>query len=352
VTSLDSGLLAVFDQLGDAVLALDDGGRVIYLNPPAACRFGAAEAVVGRPLTALLPPATDDSLHQAVARVRAGGAAETVGRHDADHERWFDSRVVRLPGGVAVIEREVTEQRRTAEARADLERTLRFSESFIGVLGHDLRNPLSAIATGAELFRLRGADDKQVRAATRMLSSVERMARMIDQLLDFTRVRMGHGVVLEPAATDLEAICRQSMDELEHVAAERPVELTVEGDPAGQWDPGRLGQVVSNLLGNALTHGGDGAPVRLSIDGRDPARVCLEVRNAGAIPPERLPLVFEPFRGARVAGSSRASGLGLGLYITRQLVVAHGGSIDVTSSDIAGTAFIVVLPRVTTRAPA
>jgi signal transduction histidine kinase len=228
-------------------------------------------------------------------------------------------------------------------AREQAEQTVRFSEMFAGMLGHDLRNPLSAIITGAHVVLAQPTHDRQRDAARRIASSGERMARMIDQLLDFTRLRLGGGLVIEPVSTDLGELTRQIIDEIEAAHA-CSIELERQGDISGVWDRDRLGQVLSNLLGNAAHHGRRDCPIAVHIDGRKPREVRLEVRNQGGIPEPILPLLFEPFRGSKTPrGSSR--GLGLGLYITREIVRAHGGDIDVSSSEQAGTCIWVRLPR-------
>jgi signal transduction histidine kinase len=243
------------------------------------------------------------------------------------------------------LERSADERERLIE---ELSRTVRFSEMFVGVLGHDLRNPLSAISTAATHLLRRVGDEKIARTVGRIVSSSDRMARMIDQLLDFTRVRLGRGLPVDPQSTDLAEVCRVALDELEDQRAGRLVQLEVSGDPVGHWDVDRLGQLVSNLLGNALRHGTAGQPVTVRVDGTG-ARVVLEVANSGAVRPDILPLIFEPFRTTLDRKEANSRGLGLGLYISRQIALAHGGSIDVKSSEEEGTCFTVMVPR---RAPA
>ena len=226
----------------------------------------------------------------------------------------------------------------------ELSRNLHFSEMFVGVLGHDLRNPLAAITTASELILRRENDERVVRLVERVRASAERMARMIDQILDFTRARLGGGIPIEPTGVNLLDLAKGLVDELEGVVPRRIV-LESTGDPQGRWDSDRLSQVISNLLTNATEHGPPDQPVRLTIDGRQPARVTLEVWNAGAIVPEVLSTLFDPFRRARGRTRGRARGLGLGLYIVEQVIAAHGGRIDVRSSEGEGTTFSVSIPR-------
>lgn len=226
---------------------------------------------------------------------------------------------------------------------SQLEQTVRFNEMFAGILGHDLRNPLGAIMASAELALRRDEGGKVARPISRILTSGTRMARMIDQLLDFTRVRVGAGIPLQLAPVDLFAVLRQITDELEqaHPAALR---LDLRGRGEGNFDLDRLSQVFSNLMGNALQHGVPERGVEVRVDGVEAARIRVEVRNGGEIPPALLGKLFEPMTGGerRRDGSQ---GLGLGLYISKQIVEAHGGQIEVTSSAASGTRFLVTLPR-------
>jgi signal transduction histidine kinase len=236
---------------------------------------------------------------------------------------------------------------REQEARAEAERSVRYNELFAGMLGHDLRNPLSAITTGANYVARLNSGPKATRAATRILASAERMGRMIDQLLDFTRIRAGGGLALAPTRFDLEQLCCRVKDELEAANPERSISVELEGDPCGEWDRDRLWQVLSNVVGNALHHGADGDLVRVSLDGRRAEVVDLSVHNAGVIPTDVLPVLFEPFRG--LTRYHRTRGLGLGLFISQQIVAAHDGTIEVSSEASAGTTFRLRLPRVPPR---
>ena len=166
---------------------------------------------------------------------------------------------------------------------------------------------------------------------------------MIDQLLDFTRIRLGEGLRLSRSENDLVEVCRMAIDELDGDAAR--VELHASGDAIGFWDGDRLLQVISNLVGNALAHGTRTAPVDVIVDGSAAGEVKLEVKNAGMIPEPVQALIFEPFRSGKDRKEDQSSGLGLGLYITRQIVLAHSGAIEVLSTREEGTCFTVWLPR-------
>jgi signal transduction histidine kinase len=227
----------------------------------------------------------------------------------------------------------------------ELQRTARFNEMFLGILGHDLRNPLGAIMTSAQLAMTRSENERLAKPLARIVTSGERMSRMISQLLDFTRVRLGSGIPLVPGEHDVVPIVRQVMDELDVAHPEWTLRLGYGGDTSGVWDADRLGQVFSNLVANAIRHGVAAHGVTVRIDGDDANVIRIEVHNMGVIDAEQLPRLFEPMSG-RDRRRDRSSGLGLGLYISREIVRSHGGRIDVRSDDASGTTMVVWLPRV------
>lgn len=222
--------------------------------------------------------------------------------------------------------------------------TLRMNEMFIAVLSHDLRNPLNAVYSAAELLMKR-SDDDVVRAMSQQIkASGKRMRRMIDDLLDVARARLGGGLMVNQAPTELNELVRRVVSEHQAVHPERRLDVKAQGDLSGRWDPDRLAQLVSNLIGNALSHGDPGTPIRIELDGRRADRVALKVANGGVIPKDLVPHLFEPFRrGERVAGAK--DGLGLGLYIVQQIVERHGGTMKVESNAESGTSFLIDLPR-------
>jgi len=232
------------------------------------------------------------------------------------------------------------------DAVAKLEETVRYHELFTGVLAHDLRNPLSAIVTATHvvLMHLGGQGDKALKPLNRILTSGERMARMIEQLLDFTRARLGGGFVLERSPANLARLCESAIGELEVAHPDWRFERVASGNLDGAWDCDRMLQVISNLVANAGTHGTNGSPIVVGMDGSAADSVVLTVHNQGAIASGVLPGLFDPFgRPRRKPG--HPDGLGLGLYISKAIIDAHGGSIAVESSDAAGTTFRAVLPR-------
>lgn len=229
-----------------------------------------------------------------------------------------------------------------------LERETLFRERFIAILGHDLRNPVHAVKLSADALLREHGTARTIAVARRIERSAARMQHMLDNLVDFTRVRIaGERLRLTRVAGRLEDIVRSVVEELETAHPGRVVRMQVVGDSSGSWDTTRLAQLASNLVGNAFKHGDARAPVTVTLDGQAPEVVRLAVHNAGkAIPDSVKPHLFDPFRrGAGAQSGAADKSLGLGLFIVDQVAQAHGGSVSVTSSLEAGTTFAVSLPR-------
>ncbi|MGC4086877.1 MAG: hybrid sensor histidine kinase/response regulator [Polyangiaceae bacterium] len=228
--------------------------------------------------------------------------------------------------------------------RKELASVLRLNELFVGILGHDLRNPLGAVLTGGQFLESQLTDDLQLRTVRRMLSAGERMKAMVEQLLDLTRARLagGLGFLRESKCVDLGALVRRAAEELQSAHPERAIEIEVRGDATTQGDADRLLQLMSNLISNALHHGAADAPVTLMVLGED-RQVTFRVRNRGSVPPERISTLFDPFRSGQGHKSS-SKGLGLGLYISQQIALAHGGTIRL-GSEGGFTEVSVSIPR-------
>jgi len=227
---------------------------------------------------------------------------------------------------------------RSAAERA----TTRFHEEMLGIVGHDLRNPLAAMVTGIELLRARTSDPASARVLVRLDNSARRMTTIIDQLLDVTRARLGAGIPVERRALRLQPLIAGVLDELRLAYPTTAFELRGD-DVEGKWDGDRLGQVIANLAGNAAHYGAAGGPVvfELARAGGDAIIAISNPIRDAPIPPAALATLFDPFQRGRTG--EHPGGLGLGLYIVREIVRAHGGSIDAASS-AAGTTFRVVLP--------
>jgi signal transduction histidine kinase len=223
-----------------------------------------------------------------------------------------------------------------------------FRERFIGVLAHDLRNPLHAIVGSAgTLLRQGDAPPSWARTLGRIARAAERMERMIGNLLDLVRSREGGGIRVSRRPADLADIVREVVSE--HLASQpgREIAVSVEGDTRAELDADRMAQVVSNLTGNALAYSPPETVVRVDVRGGD-GELVLAVHNAGApIAPEAQKTIFVPFqRGAASDGGPPAMrGLGLGLFIVGEIARAHGGTVAVSSTAEDGTTFTVRLPR-------
>jgi signal transduction histidine kinase len=229
-------------------------------------------------------------------------------------------------------------------------------EMFLAVLGHDLRGPLSVIAmSSASLRHARLPDSARERAAERIDRAARHMERLITDLLDYTRSRLGTGIPIERAAFDLGPVCQHAIDDARASHPHHTFVWQGDGDLRIDADVERVGQVLSNLLANAVQYGDRTAPISLGAQGEDDA-VSLRVTNFGRpIPPELRESIFEPLVQApnpAPESSARAgTSLGLGLFIVREIVSAHGGTISVESSEAEGTCFVLRLPRTAPERP-
>ncbi len=229
-------------------------------------------------------------------------------------------------------------------AEADVESRRKAVDYILGIVGHDLRNPLGAVHMSAVLLQKKGGlAGWQARTVERMRSSAGRMGRIIADLLSYTRTRLGNGLPINRRPSDLREIVGRVVDELSAVNADREIAVAADGDLCGEWDPDRLEQVASNLVSNAVDHGDPAAPVRVELAG-EREHVVLRVSNPGLpMPPEVLAHLFEPFSRGPDEKSRKASGLGLGLFISREIVRGHGGDIAAVSNH--ETVVTVRLPR-------
>lgn len=231
-------------------------------------------------------------------------------------------------------------RKRAEKTERELREVAEFREMFIGILGHDLRNPLGSISMAAGLLLQRGhLDEQDAQTVARIIRASQRITRMVTQLLDLTRARLGGGLTIEPKPTDLRELCRNVVEEFD-----APIHLEVEGDVTGTWDQDRVAEVLSNLAGNAIEYAAPRTAVIVKARA-DNAEVVVEITNQGdPIPADQLPFIFEPFRRARQREKSKGGNLGLGLYIAHEIVRAHGGTL--TAHSAAGTTtFVMRLPR-------
>lgn len=274
-------------------------------------------------------------------------------RHDGVH-RWifdrgvpFDDEAGAFAGFIGscvdVHERRRVEAAQQRRSQEQLTLARDFETWVLAIVGHDIRDPLNAIQLAAHGL-MRAADSSGVvrKNAEVVTRGVNRIQHIVADLLDLSRVRQGGGIPIEPKPGDLRAMCLRIVEELKGTARDRRITFDCEGDVSGTWDEHRILQTISNLTSNAVQHGTPGSPVRLSLTG-NPERVAVAVYNEGAIPEELLPRIFEPFHSSR-HHSGRGDGLGLGLFIAREIARAHGGDLEVDSSD-GVTIFRLLLPR-------
>lgn len=239
--------------------------------------------------------------------------------------------------------------------RRQLEETLRLNEELVAVVSHDLRNPLNLVTIAVAVL-CQSQDTAVVATARKIERSTRRMATILNDLLDLSRARRGAGISINPTSCELTMIAATVVEELRSTHEAADIVVRSVGNLEGDWDSGRLQQVMSNLLGNAIRHGKAGGVVVLTLDGSSTEWVTIAVHNEGVIPADVRHAMFEPFAGSSTRAlqgndSERRDlimtreGLGLGLYIVDQIVCAHGGKIEVQSSEDAGTTFRISLPR-------
>lgn len=219
-------------------------------------------------------------------------------------------------------------------------------ELFLAILGHDLRTPLGVVIMGTQFMLDTGElHEPHLTLTTRIAHSARRMNRMVGDLLDLTRSRLGTGIPIVRGPMDLAKEGAHAVDEIRGAYPGTTLQLHTSGDLTGEWDCPRISQVLANLLGNAVQHGARGTTISLTARG-EATEVVLQVHNLGPrIPDEARATLFDPFKRAAEATQGGAQGsLGLGLYIAERIVTAHGGTITVDSTD-TGTFFTVRLPR-------
>jgi phosphoserine phosphatase RsbU/P len=271
--------------------------------------------------------------------------ANAAERRDADGSLLFTALVVIKATDRRRYERQLVDSRSELQEGLKTEReTAELREQFIAVLGHDLRNPLAAISAGARILQRSGAlkEHKELRVLDMINTTVTRMSDLIDNVLDFARGRLGGGITLSRSASrPLEPVLEQVVDELRTASPQRVIETRFAITEPVNCDRTRVGQLVSNLIGNALTHGATDQPVRVGAT-TEGGQFKLWVANAGEpISPAAMEKLFEPFFRGDVRDSRQ--GLGLGLHIASQIAQAHGGRIDVTST-AEETRFIFTMP--------
>ena len=332
-----------FDAAPVGLALLDPELRLIRINRLLAQVAEAHEITPGQPIAeALSGFATPELLAEArrvLATDEASRRIEIVvsAAEPAEAPRTFVETCHAIRGstgvvGLGLVVREVTQRRRQEE----------FQERVLGIVGHDLRSPLAAVRISAQLLRRALTDPRQTRLLAVVEGATRRMQRIVEDLLDYTQVRVSGGIPIRPRGTDVAQVCREVVGEALAADPARNALCEGEGDPTAEVDPDRLGQALANVVGNAFRYGAAERAVEVRWHG-EPGEVVVDVTNHGpTIPPELLGHVFEPFRrGVHQGGEG---GLGLGLFIARHVVGAHGGTLIVRSEEDE-TCFTVRLPR-------
>ena len=235
------------------------------------------------------------------------------------------------------IDQAVAESVANFSARVDQARNL-----LLGMLSHDMRSPLQALQMTARHLGKMNAGEVVSKAAGRLIRSGARLQALLDDLVDFSRTNLGLGLSIVPAPVDLGALCVQEVEQLGVAFPNVQILLSMEGDCQGSWDGKRVQQLLGNLVTNAINHGAPGGPVHVFLLGnQDDCRI--EVSNSGpAISTNLLSELFEPLKRGNIDGPH--PGLGLGLYIVREIAHGHGGTVEARSDD-RETVFTVRLPR-------
>ncbi|HZX42662.1 MAG TPA: PAS domain-containing sensor histidine kinase, partial [Myxococcaceae bacterium] len=283
---------------------------------------------------------------------RAFAELESTGRTTPFEKQFLrrDGSRVWVFGGAALLRRDplsgvafvldITAQK---EAERALVEAHQFEQRLLGIVSHDLRNPLSSIRLGIDLLARSSLSEQQLRTVSRMARSAERMHQLVAGLLDLTRLRAGQQLPISREASNIHLLVERAVEEVS-VADPGRITVSAHGDGTGEWDNVRVGQALGNLLGNALQHSPAGSPVRVEVEG-GADQIRISIHNGGEpIPAALQESLFEPFRRGVRPGALDGS-VGLGLYIAWHVAQAHGGTIEVASSLEAGTTFRLVLPK-------
>jgi PAS domain S-box-containing protein len=305
--------------------------------------------MVGRTISEVVGHAAEDAVRPMVMRALAGETVtfdqrityKLVGPRDVRVTYVPHYNAARRIDGFIALVADISEIKKKED---ELRQRSEFEQQLIGIVSHDLRNPVAAIKMSAVLLQRMGLDEKQAKIISRIASSAERVSRMISDLLDFTQARLGSGLPVLRARADLHLVTDTVVDELRVSAPDQQIVVKHSGDASGAFDGERIAQAVSNLIGNALKYSPENEPITVEVRG-EADTVVLSVHNRGEpIAAELLPNLFTPLhRGKDTEKGVRS--IGLGLYIVDQIVKSHGGAVQVTSKREEGTCFTLRLPR-------
>ncbi len=338
--SLPIEMLCVVDMMGRFL----DVNRMFQV-----CLGYSFEQMVGQPLFDFIHPDDQEITRQELRglHTRATSPTKFINRYrhvDGSYRwlSWVSSPDV-AAGRIYGAARDITEQRRLEAALQD---RLLFKKQLLGIVSHDLRNPIAAILMSVRHLRAAGPKDaKLARGLARIESAASRSERLVLDLLDFTRAQLGGGMEVAPEEHDLVRLGQEVAHEVAAAHPERRIALTGAKRASCKVDAHRIAQALTNLLVNALHHGDAQQPVTVRIEA-ERAQICLIVHNFGPpIAPEAISSLFTPMRQSGEGGTKAPGSLGLGLFIVEQVGRAHGGSVEVDSRREAGTRFIMRVPR-------
>ena len=330
----------------DLLGILNDSGQFEHTNPAWWTTLGLRpEEIESRRFFDFIHPGDIARTQEAFVRIRSGQPVlgfENRYHHKDGSYRWLSWNAVPEGDNYYCTARDITEHKDAAVALQASKESARIRDQFIAVLGHDLRNPLAAIASATRLIRREAQSERTLKLLDATQGSVDRMAALIDDVMDFARSQLGDGMSLDRRATvALMPKLNQAVTEIElaHPAVQIAAKFDFK-DPVN-CDPDRIAQLVSNLLANAVTHGDSSKPIRLHASDRT-GKFVLSVANSGPpIPDKALKLLFQPFFRARIVEGQQ--GLGLGLFIASEIARAHESTLT-ASSDAKETVFTFEMP--------
>ncbi len=352
--SADHPYRILVETMSEGAVTLDGQGGIFYCNRRFSEMLGLPHVeVTGFPFSRFIREEDREVFQTAFVEIRNGRSRCTLQLLGASGSRvpvLLSMSGVDLEDkdGVCVIATDLTEQKKLEEAKLDVERLnleQQLRESFVSTLSHDLRNPLSAAITAAQLLgRFPGKIDKVASFSNRIVQSIRRADQMIQNLLDANRIHAGQKLPLEIDECDLIETAKMTLEELSMTLGDRFV-LSAPPRVQGYWSCEQIRRVIENLASNAVKYGSPHAPVQIKLKEKG-TEVLLAVHNEGAgIPKSEQAYIFKPFRRTDSAQSSRHQGWGLGLTLVRGVAEAHGGRVEVRSAPGKGTTFTVVLPK-------
>ncbi|MFL5416460.1 MAG: ATP-binding protein [Myxococcales bacterium] len=353
----EQALLRLLEPVQDGVVVVDTTGRITLVNQ-------AAERILGHPRDALVGARFDDDRWWCVDASGMRNAAALLTQATEEPALVRTELCIATEAGRASLLADATALRDLQDGVEDVVISLRdvtsdrhdlaaarsnvhFQQQIVGIVGHDLRNPLATITGSIGLLRRQaGLTPSSVASLDRVARSAARMARLISDLLDYARTQAPDGLPVVLAHANLHAICKDSVEECRSAHPSSEILLETAGDATGSWDPDRIEQALTNLIANAIQYG-SGSPVRVRSMASAADIVEIKVHNGGAvIPAGALPELFKAYRrGVRGASADQKGGVGLGLFIVSQIAAAHDGRVTAESSAESGTTFTLQLPR-------